>query len=191
MGMTERREKAEQRRAAVRAFAEADRWKKERWTSPRPAPGGRRMPAWGLLLVTVAGWLVFNAGTTIGRHTGDDFTVEPLKGTATVERCERRGPVTLFEGFGFYQACYLWVEWDRKGIRERYASERVLVDEAGFFQGEKPGDRFRIGYGISRAELPESTPHVLAMIALCAAGGLTFLVGGLLLLKRYVSWAFR
>ncbi|MFC6568950.1 DUF6346 domain-containing protein [Actinoplanes utahensis] len=188
--MTGRRETAEQRRAAVRAMAEADRWRKARWTSPRTVPGDRRMPTWGLLLATVAGWLVFNAGATIGRHTGGDFGDASVEGTATVERCERRGPLTVLQGIGFYDVCYLWVEWDREGWRQ-YPAERILVEEAGFFKGEQPGDRIRIGYGISRPELRESPAHVLAMIALCAAGGSIFLVGSLVLLKRYMAWAFR
>jgi len=175
----------------VHAFAQADQRNKARFVKGRPAvPDTFRMPTWGLVLVTLAGWLVFNAGTTIGRHTGGDYGDAAFGGTATVESCERRGPLTLFQGIGFYDACYVWVEWDRKGRGEKYDSERVLVEEAGFFRGERPGDTFRIGYGISRPELRESAAHVLAMIALCAAGGLIFLVGSLWLLKRYKQWVY-
>ncbi|GID54337.1 hypothetical protein Aco03nite_027410 [Actinoplanes couchii] len=123
------------------------------------------------LMLVVVGWLLFNAGTTIGRFTGPDFTGTTDRGVGTVEKCERRGPITLFDGVGWFDACYVWVEWDRN------ASERLLIDDPGFFQGEKPGDTVRIGYGISRPEVPYSATLGLLMYLFCGAGVLLFGVG--------------
>ncbi|MEV0898270.1 DUF6346 domain-containing protein [Actinoplanes sp. NPDC049802] len=106
-----------------------------------------RVPVRTLLLLAVAGLLLFYAGSTIGRHTGPDYQTSRMKGIATVEKCERRGPLTLLGGFGHYDACYVWVQWDRG------EAERVLIEDPGFFRGERPGDTIRIGYGIARPEI--------------------------------------
>ncbi|HWS36101.1 MAG TPA: DUF6346 domain-containing protein [Actinoplanes sp.] len=132
----------------------------------------------GLLVLVLIGWLLFNAGTTIGRFTGPDYAVAWDRGTGTVEKCERRGPITLLDGVGFFDACYLWVEWDRK------VSERVLVDDPGFFQGEKPGDTVRIGYGVSRPEVPHWSSLDLLMYLLCGSGVLLAAFALLRLVKR-------
>ncbi|WP_092546519.1 DUF6346 domain-containing protein [Actinoplanes derwentensis] len=120
----------------------------------------------GLLVLIVVGWLLFNAGTTIGRFTGPDYSETTDRGVGTVEKCERRGPITLFDGVGYFDACYLWVEWDRN------ASERILVDDPGFFQGEKPGDTVRIGYGVSRPEVSHWSTLDLLMYCFCGIGAL-------------------
>lgn len=131
-----------------------------------------------VLLLPLVGWLVFNAGTTIGRYSGPDYAAAPLRGTGTVEKCERRGPFTLVDGFGSYDVCYLWVEWDRG------EPERVIVDDPGFFQGEKPGDTVRIGYGISRPEVSHWSVLELLKWAFAGIGALLFAAGVLLTAVR-------
>lgn len=137
-------------------------------SDPR-ADGRARMRS--TLVVLLVGWLLFNAGTTIGRFTGPDYAEAEDRGVGMVEKCERRGPFTLVDGVGFFDACYLWVEW------ERHEAERVLVDDPGFFQGEKPGDTVRIGYGVSRPEVAHWSTLDLLMYCFCGAGLLFAAVG--------------
>ncbi|WP_430787808.1 DUF6346 domain-containing protein [Actinoplanes sp. G11-F43] len=138
-----------------------------------------------VLVLTLVGWLLFNAGATIGRYSGPDYAGSPVKGVGTVEKCERRGPFTILDGVGFYDACYLWVEWDRNG------SERVLVDDPGFFRGEKPGDTIRIGYGVSRPEVGYSSGLELLKFGFVGLGGLLLGLGTLLLLVRLKLYVLR
>ncbi|MEV4343490.1 DUF6346 domain-containing protein [Actinoplanes sp. NPDC049596] len=93
---------------------------------------------------------------TIGRFTGHDFADARRTGTATVQQCERRGPITL-DSFGNYGQCTVTIAWTSG------PSSRVLIDKPGFFTGENPGDTFEIGehtgrrgcIGYSRPELPD------------------------------------
>jgi hypothetical protein len=135
-----------------------------------------------LLLLALLGLVLFNAGTTIGRQTGPDFREAVPKGTATVEQCQRRGPFTLLDGVGFYDSCLVWTQWDNG------RSERLRIDDPGFFRGEKPGDLIRIGYGIARPEIRHWAGLELLMYLLCGAGGLLFVVTALRLAGRVREW---
>jgi hypothetical protein len=135
-----------------------------------------------LLLLALLGLALFNAGTTIGRFTGPDFGQASPKGTATVEQCQRRGPLTLVDGVGFYDSCLVWTEWDNG------RSERLRIDDPGFFRGERPGDTVRIGYGIARPEVGHWSALELVMYILGGLGGLLFVAMALLLAGRFKQW---
>ncbi|MDI6101795.1 DUF6346 domain-containing protein [Actinoplanes sp. NEAU-A12] len=146
------------------------------------APVDDRRSVRTLVLLALLGLALFNAGTTIGRHTGPDFARAAPKGTATVEQCQRRGPLTLFEGVGFYDSCLVWAQWSDG------RSERLRIDDAGFFRGEKPGDTLRIGYDMSRPEVRHWSALQLVMYLLCGLGGLLFVGTALALIGRFTEW---
>lgn len=185
------RRRAERRRRMdeLLAQAEADvaRTRAER-NNPVASPivDERRGTFWGsvlgvLILLLLA--VVFGlTAATVGRFTGADFGEADRRGTATVQRCERRGPVT-WSGFGYFDQCTVDVDWSDG------AGPRVLLDEPGFMQGEKPGETFQIGQNsgsrgaisYSRPELPYrgwvTWAAVLfgALAFLCATGVYLFL----------------
>ncbi|WIM96979.1 DUF6346 domain-containing protein [Actinoplanes oblitus] len=107
--------------------------------------------ALGLLAVS---FLLIATAMTVSRFTGADFADADRTGVATVERCERRGPVSL-SGFGYYNVCTVSIGWSGRSS--------VKIDKPGFFTDEKPGDTFTIGenpgsrgrVGYSRAEVPD------------------------------------
>jgi hypothetical protein len=109
----------------------------------------------GVVILLVLAFVLGATAMTIARFTGRDFQDARLRGTATVEQCERRGPVSL-KGFGYYQRCTVDIDWDTA------AGIRVAIDKPGFFTNAKPGDTFEIGQntgsrgsiGYSRPELP-------------------------------------
>ncbi|MDT4991870.1 MAG: hypothetical protein QOH97_1762 [Actinoplanes sp.] len=110
----------------------------------------------GVVILLALSFLLTGAAMTIGRFTGHDFADARRTGTATVEQCERRGPVSL-KGFGYWKQCTVTIEWNGG------PSSRVLIGKPGFFKGDKQGDIFQIGehtgsrgsIGYSRPELPE------------------------------------
>lgn len=118
--------------------------------------GGSWNTALGVVILLAFSFLVTGTAMTIGRFTGHDFADARRTGTATVEQCDRRGPVSL-KGFGYWQQCTVTIAWNGG------PSSRVLIAKPGFFQGEKPGDTFQIGehtgsrgsIGYSRPELPD------------------------------------
>jgi hypothetical protein len=130
-----------------------------------------------LLLVS---WLLISSALTLARFTGNSLDDARRRGTATVEQCRRRGPITLLHGFGFYNECTVSIAWN-----SGYPS-RVVISKPGFFAGAKPGDTFEIGentgsrgrVGYSRAALPERT-------WITVVAGVIDVVGALLLLTVF------
>jgi uncharacterized protein DUF6346 len=110
----------------------------------------------GIVILLTLSFVLIGVAMTIGRFTGHDYADARRTGTATVQQCERRGPITL-DGFGFYDQCTVTIAWTSG------TSSRVLIDKPGFFKGEKTGDTFQIGehtgsrgsIGYSRPELPD------------------------------------
>ena len=178
-----RRDERRRRMDELLAQAEADvartRAEKDK-AADVPVVDQRRGTVWGsalgvLVLLLLA--VIFGlTAATIGRFTGADFNDADRRGTATVEQCQRRGPIT-WKGFGYFQQCTVDIEWTDG------AGPRVLIDEPGFIKGEQPGDTFQIGQnsgsrgsiGYSRPELPArgwvTAAAILAGILafLCAA----------------------
>ena len=178
--------KAERRRRMDELLArtEADVARsRAKYDTPADAPvvDQRRGTAWGsaagvLILLILA--VVFGlTAATIGRFTGADFDDADRRGTATVEQCERRGPVT-WKGFGYFDQCTVDITWSDG------AGPRVVIDEPGFMKGEKPGDTFEIGQtsgsrggvSYSRPELPDRdwvtwAAVLVGVLAFLCAGG--------------------
>ncbi|MEU4220756.1 DUF6346 domain-containing protein [Actinoplanes sp. NPDC026623] len=110
----------------------------------------------GVLLLLGLALVLGGTAATLGRFTGADFDEARRHGTATVEKCQRRGPVTL-KGFGYVDQCVVAVSWNTG------PASRVVIDEPGFMKGEAPGDTFQIGensgsrgsVSYSRPELPD------------------------------------
>jgi hypothetical protein len=107
-----------------------------------PVVDQRSSTWWGTLLTVVVlltlAALFGLTAMTVGRFSGADFKEANRTGTATVEQCERHGPITL-KGFGYYDRCTVKIAWGG-GLTGRYE-----ISEPGFIQGEKPGDFFEIG----------------------------------------------
>jgi Family of unknown function (DUF6346) len=157
---------AERRRRMDELLAQAEtevtRTRAAKNEPPEPAAVAvsRGRSAAGSALVVVVlllvGLLLVGAALTLGRFTGADYEQARRQGVATVQDCERRGPVTR-HGFGYFDQCTVEIAW------ETGPSSRVLLDEPGFLRGEKPGDTFEIGenagsrgsLGYSRPELPD------------------------------------
>ncbi|MFI5492511.1 DUF6346 domain-containing protein [Actinoplanes sp. NPDC051859] len=127
-------------------------------SQPAPAVDERRGTAWGsalgvlilLVLAAVFGMLAMTAG----RFTGPDYGDASRRGTAIVEQCERRGPIT-WEGFGYYHACTVDITWNDA------AGPRVVIDDPGYFKGEKPGDKIEVGQNQgTRGAVSYSRPEV-------------------------------
>jgi len=147
-----------------------------------PVVARRRRGHWYTDVLAVAvllfvSWLLISSALTLARFTGNSLDDARRRGTATVEECHRRGPVTLLHGFGFYRECTVSIAWT-----SGYPS-RVVISKPGFFTDEKPGDTFEIGentgsrgrIGYSRADLPQRT--WITVIA-----GIIDVIGALLLL---------
>ncbi|MET0425547.1 MAG: DUF6346 domain-containing protein [Actinoplanes sp.] len=164
--MTDDREQrgAERRRRMdeLLAQAETDVARTRAAKNEPPEPAGetvsRSRSAAGSALVVVvlllAGLLLVGVALTLGRFTGADYAEARRQGVATVQECERRGPVTL-NGFGYFDQCTVEIAWATG------PSSRVLLDEPGFIRGEKPGDTFEIGENSgSRGSLAYSRPEL-------------------------------
>ncbi|WP_127498963.1 DUF6346 domain-containing protein [Actinoplanes solisilvae] len=168
--------KAERRRRMDELLADAEtnvtRTRGEK-DQPARAVDERRGTAWGsalgvLILLVLAAVFALLA-MTAGRFTGPDFGDADRQGTATVEQCEQRGPVT-WKGLGYYDACTVRITWNDG------AGPRLLINDPGFFKGEKPGDKIEIGQNqgtrgavsYSRPEVP-SRGWVTAMTVLFGA----------------------
>ncbi len=127
-------------------------------------------------VLLVVSFVLIATSMTIGRFTGFDFSEADRVGTATVQSCERHGPVG-WSGFGYYDACTVTVDWGRNGTR-------LSIDKPGFFKGEKPGDTFKIGenkrtkgrVGYSRAELPDRGWVTFAGVVVAIVGALPLLL---------------
>ncbi|GIF25739.1 hypothetical protein BJ973_004014 [Actinoplanes tereljensis] len=127
----------------------------------------------GIIILLALSFVLIATSMTIGRFTGHDFADARRTGTATVEQCERRGPISL-DGFGYYDQCTVTIAWNNG------PSSRVLIDKPGFFKGEKPGDTLQIGehtgsrgsIGYSRPELPDRGWVTAIGIALWIIGAL-------------------
>ncbi|MCU7725294.1 DUF6346 domain-containing protein [Actinoplanes sp. KI2] len=145
--MTDDDRRAARRRRMDELLAEAEadvtRTRAAR-NSPAEAPvvDQRRGTALGsvagvlVLLLLAAVFMLVSA--TVGRFTGPDYHDAARHGTATVEQCQRHGPIT-WHGFGYFDACTVSITWSDG------AGPRVLIDKPGFMKGEKPGDTFEIG----------------------------------------------
>jgi hypothetical protein len=122
---------------------------------PSPPPP-RQRNGWtealfAAVLVGVSFLLVGTALTT-ARFTGPDYAKADRTGTATVERCTERGPITL-HGFGYYRRCAVTVAWNLRG------PDRVTIDQPRFFDAD-PGDRIGDSFAMGRNGGTYSRPEV-------------------------------
>ena len=157
--MTDEDRAAYRRRRMAELLAEAEE-NVTRTRAAREQPPTETGSWWntalGVVVLLVFSFVVTAAAMTIGRFTGFDFADARRTGTATVERCDRRGPVS-FKGFGYWQQCTVSIAWNGG------PASRVLIDKPGFFTNQKPGDTFQIGehtgsrgsVGYARPELPD------------------------------------
>jgi uncharacterized protein DUF6346 len=175
-----------QRMADLTAQAEADvaesRRHRERLGDAGPVVVRSRRRHWYTDVLAVAvlvfvSWLLISSALTLARFTGNSLDDARRRGTATVEQCRRRGPITLLHGFGSYRECTVSVVWNTS-----YPS-RIVISKPGFFASDKPGDTFEIGentgsrgrIGYSRAALPDR-PWITVV------AGIIDVIGALLLL---------
>lgn len=163
MSDDERRAERRRRMDELLAAAEADvartRAAREKADNPGPVVERKRGTWWGsllgVLILLALSAVLLGAAATVSRWTGAPYDEARKVGTATVEECERRGPISL-KGFGFYDRCTLEVRWGT-------GPSRLVIDDPGFMMGEKPGDQFQIGensgfrgsISYSRPELPD------------------------------------
>jgi hypothetical protein len=125
----------------------------------------------GVIVLLALSFVLTATAMTIGRFTGHDFADARRTGTATVEQCERRGPVSL-KGFGYWQQCTVSVAWNGG------PSSFVLINEPGFIKGEKPGDTFKIGeHRGSRGSVGYSRPELPARGWVTAVGIILWIIG--------------
>lgn len=155
--------RAERRRRMDELLAEAEenvtRTRAER-NKPAPVVDESRGGFWGgtllVLILLVLGTVFLLLSRTAGRFTGADYNDAARHGTATVETCERHGPIS-WKGLGYYDACTVDITWDNG------AGPRVLINDPGFFKDEKPGDKIQIGQNQgTRGAISYSRPEVPA-----------------------------
>src|SRR5512142_3309281 len=108
---------AERRRRMDELLAEAEA-DVQRARAAKTAPvadGARSATTWGTLLGIVVllatSALFLGAAATVSRFSSPDYNDAREHGTATVDHCERHGPIT-WKGFGFYNECTATVAWD-------------------------------------------------------------------------------
>lgn len=145
-----------------------------------------------LALMLTASWLLISTALTIARFTGNDLGAADRRGVATVERCTRQGPVTLFHGFGWYDRCTVSIRWNAGG------SSRLTMSTPGFFHGERVGDTFEIGentgtrgrVGYSRAAVPDRSWVTVIAVVVAIIGALP-LLGVVAFLRQSLKRLFR
>lgn len=143
----------------------------------------------GLLVVS---WLLISSALTLARFTGNSLDDAGRRGTATVENCERRGPITALHGFGFSNECTVSIAWNTG-----YPT-RVVISKPGFFKSDRPGDTFEIGentgsrgrIGYSRAGLPDR-PWISGIAGVIDVIGVLPLLAAIFYLRRSVTGVFR
>jgi Family of unknown function (DUF6346) len=166
MPMTDNKRSAERRRRMAELLSQAEedvaRTRAARRASTEVGPvaevkrGGLLNKVLGVVILLALSAVLAGVAMTIARYTGPDIGDAVRRGTATVEQCERRGPVS-FDGFGYFHQCTVKIAWNTG------PASRVVIDKPGFFTNERPGDTFEIGQntgsrgrvGYSRAELPD------------------------------------
>ena len=159
--MTDEDRAAYRKRRMAELLAEAEQnVTRTRAAKDQPVAEPERRRWWtnvlGVAMLLALSFVLTATAMTIARFTGHDFADAGRTGTATVQTCDRRGPISL-KGFGYWQRCTVSVAWNGG------PSTLVLIDEPGFIKGEKPGDTFQIGehrgsrgsVGYSRPELPD------------------------------------
>src|ERR1700754_3409351 len=86
----------------AQAGADVDRTRAARTGPAEEKAGGTWWgSALGVLILLVLAALLGGAAVTISRFTGPDYNAADRQGTATVQQCQRFGPIT-WQGFGFY-----------------------------------------------------------------------------------------
>jgi hypothetical protein len=181
--------RAERRRRMDELLAEAEenvtRTRAEK-NKPAPVVDESRSSFWGgtllVLILLAVGAVFLMLSLTVGRFTGADYNDAARHGTATVETCERHGPISR-KGFGYYEVCTVDITWDDG------AGPRVLINDPGFFKGEKPGDKIQIGQNqgtrgavsYSRPEVPDrgwitAVTVLLGVLAALCFGAIYFIL---------------
>ncbi|WP_250000930.1 DUF6346 domain-containing protein [Actinoplanes sp. M2I2] len=185
-----RRAERRRRMDELLSQAEAD-VTRTRAAPDRPVVEQRRGTTWGsvlgVVILLVSAVVFFLGARTVNRFTGADFDDADRRGTATVESCERHGPITL-KGFGYVDECTVDIVWsDGEG-------PTVLIDKPGFMKGEKPGETFEIGQNSgSRGSIaysrPEVSPHgwATALTIVLAAIAFLFVAGVYLFLRQTIK----
>jgi hypothetical protein len=87
--------------------------------SPAPPPdraSGTRRPrrlrgVLVVLVLIVVPILLAQLSATIGAHSGHDFADAKRTGKASVESCDRRGPISLTQ-LGYWDDCTVAIRWD-------------------------------------------------------------------------------
>ncbi|AEV81544.1 hypothetical protein ACWT_0531 [Actinoplanes sp. SE50] len=171
--MAELMAEAEEQRAEARASMEAA-------ATVEGGPGSWLIEVAFVVILMVISAALFGTAVTISRFTGADIADARRTGEATVEQCERDGPIGL-SGFGYVKACAVSIRWNGGG------GERVMIGKPGFFTDEKPGDTFTIGentgsrgsVGYSRAEVPPRrwVTALVTLISIIGVAPLLFAIG--------------
>jgi len=130
-----------------------------------------------VVLVVVGGWF---GGQTLTRLSGPEFTEAEQVGNTLVESCERRGPVTLTGGIGYWYAC-----------EARIRSRDVTIDTPGFFTADETGRTITYGWSKgSRGRAILSRPGWGHYGVLDAIGGILIVVSMIpVLFLLYGLWA--
>lgn len=166
---------------------------------PQRAPGPdvdpevevRRRAWWnevfGAVMLIGVSFLLVGTALTISRFSGPDYGEARRTGTAAIERCTVRGPISL-KGFGYHDRCTVAVTWNVG------SPSRVTIDKPGFFSSdERVGDIIQIGEnqgGYSRPSLPERT-WVYLLSWFIALLGLLPLVAAAVYLRQSFRTAIR
>lgn len=104
----------------------------------------------GIVVLTV---VLFGSCITLIRLSGRDFDDARRTGQATVDACNRQGPVSN-QGFGYWNRCTVTIRWD-DGTTSRLVSDAV-------FTSADIGDQVRVGdlgeYRTSKKLAREGTP---------------------------------
>jgi hypothetical protein len=145
-----------------------------------------------LAILLAVSWLLISSALTLARFTGNSLDDAGRRGTATVEQCDRRGPITVLHGFGFYRECTVSIAWNTG------SHSRVAIDKPGFFRDDKAGGTVEIGQntgsrgrlGYSRAALPDR-PWITVVAGVLDVVGALVLLAVVFYLWRSVQGVLR
>ncbi|XVU29801.1 DUF6346 domain-containing protein [Actinoplanes sp. CA-054009] len=116
--------------------------------------------------------VMFQTAFTLLSYNGNDFDDARRIGQATVESCERRGPIGLI--YGYWDECLVSVAWDN-GVHQRSYFDKPHLFEAG-----EVGTTVQIGEnGYGRSGFRYSRPDFEPQPLLATLGVILFIAAAI------------
>lgn len=123
----------------------------------------------GLVLSLV---MTFQLAFTLMSFNGKDFDDARRVGRATVETCQRRGPIGII--YGYWDECLVSITWN-DGV-----PARAYLDKPHLFRADEVGTTVEIGdNGYGRSGSTYSRPHFKPQPVLATLGIVLFIIAAI------------